>query len=90
MSREPDYSKLPEHLRPGMRRYIENGILPGGFLLAVLSNDLSGAVMRADEVSLQNLRQICQWLLDEAPGFSFGSAENVKLWPAYAAASGQR
>jgi large subunit ribosomal protein L9 len=33
----------------GLRRYIENGIGPGDFLWAVLTNDLRGAIERADE-----------------------------------------
>ena len=38
-----DYTELPEHLRGGLREYIERGRIPGGFLMAVIQNDLTNA-----------------------------------------------
>ncbi len=43
-----DYSPLPEHMQDGMRRYIENGIEGGSFMMAVLCNDLMGAIVVVD------------------------------------------
>ena len=34
-----NYGLLPEHMREGMRSYIEIGRKPGSFLIAVLAND---------------------------------------------------
>ena len=49
MNQSINYEMLPESLRSGMRRYIEDGVIPGGFLVAVLSDSLSDAMGRADE-----------------------------------------
>jgi len=38
-----DYDLLPEHIRGGMKLYLEDHVEPGGFLRAVLENDLVGA-----------------------------------------------
>lgn len=62
-----DYSKLPESLRGGMRRYVEQGILPGDFLCAVLENDLIEAFKRADAINTMRMPEICRWMYREMP-----------------------
>lgn len=80
MPEEINYSRLPEHMRDGMRRYIENGIPPGSFQRAVLSNDLMEAFRRADDVNAYAMRDYAVFLTCEAPGGCFGSPEHVKDW----------
>jgi hypothetical protein len=75
-----DYSELPEHMRDGMRRYLEKGIEPGGFLLAVLENDFMGAVTRADPVNLHRLLDYVHWLYHHAPPASYGNRQKVRDW----------
>ena len=75
-----EYEKLPEHLQDGMKRYVEDGIQAGHFLTAVLSNDLLGAVSRADPKSLEALPDIVRWLHWEIPSSAWGSEEKVKNW----------
>jgi hypothetical protein len=75
-----DYSDLPEHMQGGMQRYMEHGIEPGSFLVAVLSNDLMGAFGKADHINAQFIREYCQWLYNHAPAGSFGSRERVNAW----------
>ena len=77
---DPDYSKLPHGLRDGMQRYIENGSQVGHFLTAVLSNDLVGAVNRADDKNAKLLPEIARWLWNEAPGNCWGDANRVQEW----------
>ena len=74
------YHDLPEHMRDGMRLYIERGIAPGSFLRAVLSNDLMGAMGRADDVNLKALPAYGRFLYNEAPSLCFGSPEKVADW----------
>lgn len=75
------YASLwPEHNREGMERYIEQGITPGDFLLAVLSNDLMGAFGKADPINMVNVQNIALWLYNTAPRSCFGSSENVARW----------
>ena len=75
-----DYSRLPAHNRAGMQRYIEHGIAPGSFLSAVLSNDLMGALGKADEVNRAQIFDICVFLYNEAPAGCYGSAAKFKAW----------
>ena len=43
------YLPLPPYMRASAKRYIESGVEPGSFMLAVLANDLTGAFLRADQ-----------------------------------------
>ena len=47
-----NYDKLPEHMRAGVRGYIEEGGHIGGFLTALFSNDLVKAYGKADGPNL--------------------------------------
>ena len=42
-----DYSSLPDYMQSGVQYYIEHGYEPGGFLTAVICNDLANAVGKA-------------------------------------------
>ena len=75
-----DYSMLPEHMVGAMERYMKNGVAPGGFLEAVLSNDLLEAMERADMVNRYRLYDFGQFLHQQAPRGSFGSPDRVANW----------
>ena len=78
--KEIDYGRLPEHMQDGMRLYIEHGIEPGSFLTAVLSNDLMGALSKADDINRHCLLDYGMFLYNNAPSRSFGSRQAVKEW----------
>jgi len=77
----PNYNMLPEHFRDGMKRYIENGIIPGNFLQAVICNDLKKSVWYADNIDtilqLSNCINFFHW---EIPGTAWGSKEKMEAW----------
>ena len=73
---------IPAYMMPGLLRYIEQGILPGSFLQAVLRNDFREAVTHADDLNLLNLRAYSVYLYNEAPGVCYGSPEKVAAWVA--------
>lgn len=80
-----DYSSLPDYMRGGVQRYIENGIEPGHFLVAVLSNDLVESLSRADETNRERLFDYASFLYNELPGrrskpACWGSREAVLNW----------
>lgn len=75
---DTEYQKLPERYREGMRRYIEERIMPGSFLKAVLEDRLHDAVVRCDNIS--HLKGIVMWIYNEAPSMCWGSPEKVKAW----------
>lgn len=71
---------LPEHMQDGMRHYLEYGIKPGSFLYAVLSNDLAGAVGKADHINLKCLPNIVAYCHNYIPADAWGSPELVETW----------
>ncbi len=77
---EGHYDGLPEGLRDGVKRYIEHHIPPGGFLEAVISNQLSEAFGRADEQNRRRLYEIVGWFYNYAPSTCWGSPEKYQIW----------
>ena len=75
-----DYKRIPDYTMDAIRRYLDHHLQPGGFLLAVLSNDLREAVGRADENNQQALPDIVSWLYNEAPSTCWGTPERVEQW----------
>lgn len=75
-----NYSSLPCYMQDGMRLYVEHGILPGGFLTAVLSNDLMGALGKADDINLHALPAYGRFLYNNAPCGCYGSLQAVASW----------
>lgn len=71
---------VPPHMRDGLERYLNKGIEPGGFMRAVLCNDLLGAVQSADIVNRHHLNTILMWLLAYAPSDAWGSPEAYTYW----------
>ena len=74
-----DYA-IPDTLTEGLERYLCDHIVPGSFLLAVLSNDLLEAVNRADEDSRRALSDLVVFLVNNAPAAAWGSPERVRIW----------
>jgi len=71
---------LPEHMREGMKRYLEHGIEPGSFMMAVLTNNLKEAFARADHLNKHYIGNIVSYCYNEIPGAAWGSPENVEAW----------
>ena len=75
-----DYEKIPPHVLETLKRYKDKGVNTGGFLRAVISNDLISAVQRADSSSLNALPQIASWAYTELPAEAWGSYEAFNKW----------
>ena len=71
---------IPERMEPSIRRYIDDKVLPGDFLQAVICNDLKEAVGRADEENMDNLPAYAAYFYNEAPATCWGSPEKMKAW----------
>ena len=71
---------LPDYTRDSLIRYVEHRIAPGGFLCAVLSNDLFGALGKADESNSAAIVEICRFIYNELPNGCWGSEERVNSW----------
>ena len=78
--RQPNYDMLPEHMRDGMQLWVERGVDAGSFLMAVLRNDLMGALGKADDVNINQLKAYGMFLYNEVPSDCFGSVEKCRKW----------
>ncbi len=75
-----NYEELPASLVSGMRLYIEQGVQPGGFLTAVICNNLKESFMRADAFNQHLMFEIVKWMYNEAPSLCWGSPARMKHW----------
>lgn len=75
-----DYSLIPPHMMESMRAYVEQGRPVGGFLQAVISNDLKEAVGRADNTNIWLIPIYVNWFYNECPGLIWGSREEYENW----------
>ena len=74
---EGAYAAIPTNIQGALIRYVESKILPGGFLCAVLCNDLFTAVGAADSGNLGALKLIVQYVYNNLPGSCYGSKEKI-------------
>jgi hypothetical protein len=77
------YVDIPESTQYALAQYVTEGQSVGGFLEAVLSNDLQGAFAHADTENQRELKNIVQWVYNVAPRGCWGGAEKVAEWMAH-------
>lgn len=75
-----NHGNAPPHIIDGIRRFVDDRIPPGGFLTAVLENDLKEAFSRADNESIAGMFEIVAYCYNEIPGVCWGSPEKVLAW----------
>lgn len=78
------WSAIPEITKESIDAWVESARPVGGFLQAVLSNDLSGAFARADHENQRAMWAIVSYLYNECPAACWGSPEQVKDWSRHA------
>lgn len=71
---------VPGHMRAGIIEWIERGIPGGGFMMAVLRNDLMDAFGRADSTNKSAMQDWAAYLYNYAPHNCHGSPEAVHAW----------
>jgi len=72
--------KIPERMAAGIARYVIYGILPGHFMYKVLSNDLVGASIYADQQNKKLLDVYACLVFYILPFNCWGSEELVDEW----------
>jgi len=75
-----EYCRIPEHVLASVYGFVEHRQAPGHFLTCVLTNDLFGAVGRADKESGAALRELVVFLHMEVRSDAFGSPQKVREW----------
>lgn len=74
------YFDAPANILDAIWDYAENHNPHGGFVTAVLENNLMEALGRADEFSRAGIFDICRYVRWEIPGNCHGSPEAVQAW----------
>jgi hypothetical protein len=72
--------EIPEHTQQSIQNYLLRGYNPGGFVTAILANDLDRAVSVADTVNRQMFWAIARWVQTRCPDSARGSYEAVEAW----------
>lgn len=80
MPRYTDIDTGNDLLDQSLENYLIHGYEPGGFLTAVLCNNLYLAVGRADHWNKQNLLRIVNEVIHKMPDISIHSRKAVRDW----------
>lgn len=73
----PDAALCPERFVEAFERYVNQGCQPGGFLRAVMCNNLVDAFHRADEDAMVMLPHIVAYMYNKLPGDAWGSDQRI-------------
>ncbi len=71
---------IPSHMMSGIRRYVDDREPVGGFLEAIITNDLQGAVGRADHINQRLIFEYVSWFYNYEPHNCHGSTEIYNRW----------
>ena len=71
---------IPDDTKGMIDRYAKDGVQPGGFLTAVLSNDLFDALNRADMHNRESIFSICEYIYNKIPMECWGTRAKVDAW----------
>lgn len=80
MKHDEHLSMLPEHMREGMKNYIEKGIEPGTFLRLMLEHRIYEAASHADDRNKDYLFKYIYFMYNFMPSQAHGSVEYVRDW----------
>ena len=71
---------IPTRTVETIDRYVQKRVRPGGFVQAVLENNLMGAFNSADDENREALFDIVCYIWNKIPAKCCGSPERVKDW----------
>lgn len=74
------YEHIPERMRFGMTAYVNQGLVPGHFLTAIICNDLKETVARADYENETLISLYVRWFYNVAPAPCWGSPAKMQTW----------
>lgn len=76
-----DHHRVPQVILDGIKRWVDDGIQPGGFLTSVLRNDkMSIVACLADEINALNIVKIYRYLINKCPHECWGSEAKMIAW----------
>jgi len=71
---------IHEDCREALYNYLAFGYTPGGFLTAVLRNDLFRAAGSADFVNIEKMGYVARWIAQVVPMEAYGSQKAMDHW----------
>jgi len=71
---------IPKHTYEALKKYVEQKIPTGGFLFAILTNNLFEAASKADIKNTNKLFDICNFIYNEIPSDCWGTKDKVENW----------
>ena len=71
---------IPSYMQDSIINYYENGLYPGGFLSAVINNDLQESIGRADNTNIHCIKNYIMWFYNHAPNGTWGYQTAVEDW----------
>ncbi|HET8688514.1 MAG TPA: hypothetical protein VFM18_18025 [Methanosarcina sp.] len=72
---------VPDEWQQELYNYLVMGFDPGSFFTAVMANDLVGAAAKSHPANTwRAIQQLMKWILNKAPGVSWGSYDRVHDW----------
>jgi len=71
---------IPQETFKALQNYVVNHRAPGGFLAALLSNNLMETVLMSNLDNRQSIPLIFEYVLHHCPGNCWGSPEAVEKW----------
>jgi hypothetical protein len=66
---------MNKHTKETIDNYINHGLDGGGFIRAVITNDLLGAISCGDSESIRDLKEITSYCFNRIPAEYYGSVE---------------
>lgn len=71
---------IPDHMVSHLEDYVWDGVEPGGFLSAVLENNLVQAYSRADDENARAMEHWARVLYNQVPMAAWSSKDKVSKW----------
>ena len=71
---------IPEYTKESIDSFVARKLPPGGFVSAVLENNLSQAFARADLENERHMKDIVSYVYNHIPMDAWGSPEKVAAW----------
>jgi hypothetical protein len=90
LTSDPEYKKIAPLTMKALMNWGQHGLHPGDFVTAVLTNDLQGAVARADDQNRPMIDVICRFVHNQMPRGCHGSLDVMERYGKKTRAEGER